>query len=66
MLVLSRLANEEVVIGGVRLKVIGLEHGRVKLGFSGPRDVLICRGEVLHDRQEVLPLERYMPRRKAG
>lgn len=66
MLVLSRLVNEEVVIGGVRLKVIGLENGRVRLGFTGPRDVLICRGEVLHDRQEIVPLRQYMPRRKAG
>lgn len=66
MLVLSRLVNDEVVIGGVRLKVIGIEHGRVRLGFTGPRDVLICRGEVLHDRQEIVPLKRFMPNRKAG
>lgn len=58
MLVLSRLVNEEVVID--------CGHGRVRLGFTGPRDVLICRGEVLHDRQEIVPLRQYMPRRKAG
>lgn len=66
MLVLSRLVNDEVVIGGVRLKVIGIENGRVRLGFTGPRDVLICRGEVLHDRQVIVPLKRFMPNRKAG
>lgn len=66
MLVLSRLVNEEVIIGGVRMKIIDMGHGRVRLGFTGPRDVLICRGEVLHDRQEIVPLKRFMPNRKAG
>ena len=66
MLVISRTISEEVIIGGVRLKVIDVVHGRVRLGFTGPRDVLICRGEVLHDRQEIVPLKQYMPRRKAG
>ena len=66
MLVIQRTISQEVIIGGVRLKIIDAGHGRVKLGFSGPRDVLICRGEVLHDREEVVPLKQYMPRRKAG
>lgn len=48
------------------MKIIDMGHGRVRLGFTGPRDVLICRGEVLHDRQEIVPLKRFMPNRKAG
>lgn len=67
MLILSRLVNEEVIVGDVRLKVIDVGNGRVRIGFTGPRDVLICRGEVLEDRQ-IITMDDYVEkhRRKAG
>jgi carbon storage regulator len=46
MLVLSRKLGQEVVIGGqIRLKVVGICGGRVRLGFAAPTDVPIHRGE---------------------
>jgi carbon storage regulator CsrA len=67
VLILSRLVNEEVIVGDVRLKVIDVGNGRVRIGFTGPRDVLICRGEVLEDRQ-IITMDDYVEkhRRKAG
>ena len=68
VLVLSRVINEEVISGGVRLKVLDAGHGRVRLGFTGPRDVLVCRAEVVNDRQ-VITMSDYVERnkrRKAG
>lgn len=48
MLVLSRKANECVVIGSnIRIHVLEAHHDRVKLGFTGPREIPINREEVL-------------------
>ena len=47
MLVLNRKHGEEIVIGdSIRVTVIEVRGNRVKLGFSGPRDVRILRGEI--------------------
>jgi carbon storage regulator len=49
MLVLSRKTGEEIVIGGdVRVTVLEVRGNRVKLGFSGPREVPVHREELLH------------------
>jgi carbon storage regulator len=46
MLVLSRKIGETIRIGtGVELVVLDVYRGRVKLGFAGPQDVAIRRGE---------------------
>jgi len=51
MLVLSRKIGETIRIGSeVELVVLKVERGRVKLGFAGPRDVAVRRGE-LEDSQ---------------
>lgn len=50
MLVLTRKAGEQIVIGdGVRLTVVGIGPGRVKIGVEAPPDVRIDRAEV-HER----------------
>lgn len=50
MLVLSRNTGEGAVIAGnVRVVVLSVQGGRVKLGFTGPNDVPIHRDEV-HQR----------------
>jgi carbon storage regulator len=48
MLVLSRKAGERILIGAdVELTVLGVQQGRVKLGFAGPREVPIHRDELV-------------------
>ena len=47
MLVLSRKANQSIMIGSdIRILVVGLDHDQVKLGIEAPRDVPVHRSEV--------------------
>lgn len=50
MLVLSRKKGEQVVIGtgdlAIRVEVVEIGKGRIKLGISAPEDVAIHRQEV--------------------
>lgn len=47
MLVLSRKAGEEILIGdGIRLVVSRISGNRVTLGIAAPQDVHIARGEL--------------------
>ena len=47
MLVLSRKLNEEIVIAGeIRVKVLELRRGRVRLGVCAPADVTVDRAEI--------------------
>ena len=47
MLVLTRKAGEEIVIGGnIRLTVTQIGEGRVKIGIEAPRHVRVDRAEI--------------------
>ncbi len=47
MLVLSRKVSDEVIIANtIRVVVLKVAGGRVKLGFTAPSDVSICRKEI--------------------
>jgi carbon storage regulator len=53
MLVLTRKCQETVVVGGadgsnvlLRVTVLGIEHGKVRLGFEAAEDVPVHRLEV--------------------
>ena len=47
MLVLSRKAGERILIGPeIEVTVLAIHRGRVKLGFLGPPEVPIHRGEL--------------------
>ena len=47
MLVLTRKVGQEVVIGtNVRVVVVGIRHGKARLGFTAPVEVPIHREEV--------------------
>jgi carbon storage regulator len=47
MLVLSRRAQETIVINGnIRITVVWIGHDRVRLGIEAPRDVTVHRQEV--------------------
>ena len=47
MLVLTRKLNEEIVIGNdIRITIVEVAPGRVKLGISAPRHVRVDRAEI--------------------
>lgn len=53
MLVLSRKANESIMIGkDIEIKVLGVEDGKVKIGIEAPRDIEIHRKEVYVEIEE--------------
>jgi len=48
ILILSRRLDEEIWVGEtIRIKIIGIGSGRVRLGISAPEDVPINRAELL-------------------
>ena len=52
MLVLCRRIGEELVIDGdIRIKVIDIRPGRVRLGVTAPPYVSIYRNELCDDRK---------------
>jgi carbon storage regulator len=59
MLVLTRKLGESICIGSdVQVVVLDAGRGRVKLGFTGPRQVSIRRGELAENAkssEEILP-----------
>lgn len=60
MLVLSRKMGQEVIIGdNIRVTVVAIRGNQVRLGFSAPANVSICRSE-LPGMARVVP-DREMP-----
>jgi carbon storage regulator len=54
MLVLTRHVGEEIVIdGSIRLTVVALKGGQVRLGITAPKSVPIHRHELLADLQTI-------------
>ncbi len=52
MLVLTRKVGEKLVIGNsIRISVVSIGPGRVKLGIEAPADVTIDREEI-HERKQ--------------
>lgn len=50
MLVLTRKVNEEILIGDqIRIKVVDIGAGRIRLGITAPRNVTVLRDEVLRE-----------------
>lgn len=53
MLVLSRKLGEEIIIADhIRVKIVGIQGNRVKLGIIAPEDVTIHREEIHLVRKE--------------
>jgi carbon storage regulator len=51
MLILSRKIGEEIVISdNIRIKVVAIDSGKVRIGITAPKDVIVDRQEV-HDRR---------------
>lgn len=52
MLVLTRLIGEEIIIDDhIRVTVVSVQHGKVRLGITAPRTVRVDRAEV-HARKD--------------
>ena len=52
MLVLTRKVGEEIVIGdNIRLAVVDIRGGTVRIGVSAPKEVRVDRQEVHEKRQ---------------
>ncbi len=50
MLILTRRNKESVIIDGdIKVIVLGLDRGQVRLGFEAPEDVNIMREELLEE-----------------
>jgi carbon storage regulator len=55
MLVLSRKSGERVLVGeDIEVLVLEVEGDRVKLGFTAPRYVPICRAEIHQELADCL------------
>ena len=53
MLVLSRKANETIVVDdAIEVTVLEILGDRVKIGINAPRDVPIVRQELLHQARD--------------
>ena len=53
MLVLTRKENEVIQIGdGIRVTVVRIQGGRVRIGIDAPNDVRIMRSEIAADRSD--------------
>jgi carbon storage regulator len=51
MLVLTRKIGEEIVIGDdIRIKVVDIRGGKVRIGIVAPEDVIVDRQEI-HDKR---------------
>lgn len=56
MLVLSRKENECIVIDGrIKVTVVDIQGGRIRLGIEAPQDVLIRRSELPESRVAIRP-----------
>jgi len=50
MLVLARKVDESILIGeDIRIKIISVDKGSVKIGIDAPTDVTIIRDELARD-----------------
>lgn len=55
MLVLSRRVGEQIVIdGGIRITVVAIQKGQVRIGISAPEDVRVDRQEIHYRRRDFL------------
>jgi len=50
MVILTRRNNESAIINDdIKIIVLGMDRGQVKLGFEAPDDVVIIREELLEE-----------------
>ena len=47
MLVLARKLHESITIGEIKITVVDIRHGQIRIGIDAPKDVPIVRSELL-------------------
>jgi carbon storage regulator len=47
MLVLARKLHESITIGEIKITVVDIARGQIRIGIDAPRDVSIVRSELL-------------------
>ena len=53
MLVLTRKVGEEIAIGtNIRITVVAIMGGKVRIGIAAPKDVIVDRKEIHESRKE--------------
>lgn len=59
MLVLTRKMNESIIIdGNIRIKIVGMRNGQVRLGIEAPDNIKVFREELCNKADET-PDEAY-------
>jgi carbon storage regulator len=59
MLVLTRKVGEEIVIGdNIRVTVVAITGGKVRIGINAPKEVAVDRQEIYEKRQSFQCVER--------
>lgn len=67
MLVLSRKLDEEIVIAGdIRVRVLELRRGRVRLGVCAPPNVTVDRAEIAFRDRCTDPAAQSIPPESTG
>lgn len=57
MLVLNRKEGETLSLGDdIKVTVLAVRGGQVKIGITAPRDIAVVREEVLHRHQDPQPI----------
>jgi carbon storage regulator len=60
MLVLTRRVGEEIVVGdGIRVTVVAIKRGNVRLGITAPPSVTVLRQELITRQAEAAALAAY-------
>lgn len=50
MLILSRQAGQEIIItGGISIKIVDIDRGKVRVGITAPSEVEVWRRELLDE-----------------
>lgn len=53
MLILTRKKDESIIIDGkIKIKIVEIEDGKVKIGIDAPKDIDIIRKELYERMQE--------------
>jgi carbon storage regulator len=58
MLILTRKTEQGILIArNILVRVLAIEHNRVKRGISAPPDVIVLRQELWHAGEEIQPFQ---------
>jgi carbon storage regulator len=58
MLVLTRKVGDEIVIGdNIRISVVAIKGGKVRIGIKAPKEIVVDRHEVYENRKSFLTEE---------